>query len=134
MLKPPPSVPRSTIPPASVQEKAWDGPPTVSWLSPTTWPLAFTAAASLEVPPSVPRSIAVTVDPAACASPVEAPTAPVRRAARTTAPKIRIELDSLPLRLGVPERRVEFRVACGVAVADDVATCVDGSGEGEGAA
>src|ERR671926_133995 len=85
-------------------------------------------------PPSVPSSIAVTVGPAARASPVEAPPAPIRRAATTTAPKVRIDFNSLSLCLGVPERRVEVRMVCRRAPADDVAACIDGAGEAVGAA
>src|SRR5207248_4104312 len=71
VLPPPPSVPRSTIPPDWVHEKAWK-PERAVVLLPTTCPLSFTAVAKLKVPPSVPRSIAVTVGPAALASPLEA--------------------------------------------------------------
>src|SRR5919197_194081 len=133
VLKGPPMVPRSTIPPARVHEKACASPAAVS-APPTTWPLGLTAAARLSEPPSVPRSIGITVGPAARARPVEAPPAPVRSAARTTAPKIRIELNSLPLCLGVPERRVDRGQVCGAAHPDDVASSVDVGGHAHGVA
>src|SRR5919197_3420157 len=129
----PPRVPRSTIPPACVQEKACSAAFPVMLLDTTTWPLGITWAGTLMLPPSVPRSIAVAVAPAARASPVEAPPAPIRRAATTTAPKVRIDFNSLPLCLGVPERRVELAIAR-EARAGDVAACVDGLGEAVGAA
>jgi hypothetical protein len=57
----PPTVPRSIIPPCFVQEKACASASPVMVLSPTTWPAAFTAVATLKVPPRVPRSTAVGV-------------------------------------------------------------------------
>ena len=72
-------------------------------LSPTTWPVGLTALAKLKVPPSTPRSTAVTVElRLALASPVEAPAPPIRRAATTTAPKIRNKVTSSSSCLGVP--------------------------------
>src|SRR5437588_7444301 len=44
------------MPPAGVQEKACKRP-VDAVAEPTTWPLAFTADAELEVPPNVPRSV-----------------------------------------------------------------------------
>src|SRR2546423_10972349 len=85
------------------------------------------ARASLKLPPSVPRSIAVTAGPAARASPVEAPPAPARRAATARTPKIRSEVNSLPLLLGVPEGRVNV-TGGRIARADRVAASVDGEG------
>src|SRR5919206_464462 len=130
----PPRVPRSTMPPAWVHMNAWVAESPAMLLEPTTWPLGLTLAAVLMKPPSVPRSIPVTVGPAARASPVEAPPAPRRRAATTTAPKVRIDFNSLSLCLGVPERRVEVRMVCRRAPADDVAACIDGDGDAVGAA
>src|SRR5439155_6803066 len=48
-LNRPPRVPRSTIPPSSVQEKAWLYPAAVS-LQPTTSPASFTAQPVLVAP------------------------------------------------------------------------------------
>ena len=39
----PPRVPRSIIPPASVQENAWLSASPAMLLTPTTWPFSFTA-------------------------------------------------------------------------------------------
>src|SRR5437763_145693 len=106
------------MPSARVQENACTSPFPVA-LSPTTSSSALTANAVLMVPPRVPRSIAVTVGPAARAGPLEALTTPARTAAAARAPRIR---------LGVPERRMEIRMVNRGARADDVAACVDGVG------
>src|SRR5205823_6292643 len=58
-LMSPPRVPWSTIPPFSVQEKAWrgtTGPPGTVSLTPITCPLGVTSTAVLTSPPRVPRS------------------------------------------------------------------------------
>ena len=53
----PPRVPRSIIPPSSVQENAWSLASPAVLLKPTTWPAVVHRNGRLKVPPRVPRSI-----------------------------------------------------------------------------
>src|SRR5438552_3626451 len=90
LLRVPPRVPRSTIPPVRVHEKAWDSASPAVWLKPTVWPLGLTAVALLCVPPRVPRSTGVAPT-GAVAAPVE-PAAQVKRIAAARGPTVRIEV------------------------------------------